>query len=220
MVTPRAIFAATALLLCFQPGFAQAQDDEGAGDSSEVVPVERYDSEDLAARFALQLQQLGDQIDVLKEAIFRCKSRLVLLRERVLGSPIAASRATITHFDDLGGLFDLHQLIFSLDGEVIYSTMDLDGSLSNAEVVEVFDGPLATGPHNLAVEMRLIGNGNVLFPYLEGYHFRVRSSYAFMAETGTNIGLSVIGYQQGDTSLPYEERPSIRYEFEIVDPYF
>ena len=63
----------------------------------------------------------------------------------------------------------------------------------------------------------LVGNGFGLFSYLEGYRFRVRSSYAFTAEDGKVTNLDVIAYEQGGINQPIEERPDIRYEVELTD---
>jgi hypothetical protein len=65
--------------------------------------------------------------------------------------------------------------------------------------------------------MILVGNGFGLFSYLEGYRFRLRSSYAFTAEDGKIARVDIVAYEQGGINQPIEERPSVRYEIEFVD---
>ena len=113
--------------------------------------------------------------------------------------------------------FDLVQVIYSLDGNQIYSATDDDGSLADRQQIELYNGTILPGPHNIAIEMTLVGNGYGLFSYLEGYRFRLRSSYAFTAEDGKITYLDIVAYEQGGINQPIEERPDIRYELEFAD---
>ena len=176
--------------------------DESDGDSPEYV---------------LRLQELEDRVNDLKEQIFRSKSRLVLLRERVLGTRIGGSQAILSHVNDMSATFTLQQVIYSLDGNQLYSGTNDDGELDDRERIQIYDGAILPGPHNVSVEMIFIGNGFGLFSYLEGYRVRVRSSYAFTAEDGKIAQLDIIAYEQGGVNQPIDERADIRYELEFVD---
>jgi hypothetical protein len=171
------------------------------------------------ADYALRLRELEDRVNELKEEIFRSKSRLVLLRERVLQSHIGGSQAVITHVNDMSATFDLVQVVYSLDGTQIYSALDDGGSLADQDRIQIYNGAIVPGPHNVSVEMIFVGNGFGLFSYLEGYRFRLRSSYAFTAEDAKIARLDVIAYERGGVNQPIEERPDIRYELEFVDPF-
>jgi hypothetical protein len=167
--------------------------------------------------YALRLRELEDRVNELKEEIFRSKSRLVLLRERVLQTNLGGSQALITHVNDMSATFDLEQLIYSLDGAQLYSAVDDDGSLAGQARIEIYNGAIVPGPHNISVEMSFVGNGFGLFSYLEGYRFRLRSSYAFTAEDGKLARVDVIAYERGGVNQPIEDRPDIRYEVEFLD---
>lgn len=237
----RLSFFATLLLLLLPAatGLAQPEDEfeeltvEPIGDTTEPETTEELDDSDidedepsaqdwerdrsLSAAFALRLQELEDRINDLKEQIFRSKSRLVLLRERVLRAAIGGSQTVISHVNDMSATFEMRQVIYSLDGNAIFSLTDMDGSLSDQDSIEIYNGAILPGPHNLAVEMIFVGNGYGLFSYLEGWRFRLRSSYAFTAEDGKVAQLQVIAYEQGGVNQPIEERPDIRYELEYLD---
>lgn len=167
--------------------------------------------------YVLRLQELEDRVNDLKEQIFRSKSRLVLLRERVLGTRIGGSQAILSHVNDMSATFSLQQVIYSLDGNQLYSASNDDGELDDRERIEIYNGAILPGPHNVAVEMIFVGNGFGLFSYLEGYRVRVRSSYAFTAEDGKVAELDIVAYEQGGVNQPIEERADIRYELEFVD---
>lgn len=196
---------------------ATEEPDEGAIDEDEPSAQDWERDQSLSAAFALRLQELEDRINDLKEQIFRSKSRLVLLRERVLRAAIGGSQAIINHVNDMSVTFEMRQVIYSLDGNAIFSLTDMDGSLSDEDSIEIYNGAILPGPHNLAVEMIFVGNGYGLFSYLEGWRFRLRSSYAFTAEDGKVAELQVIAYEQGGVNQPIEERPDIRYELEYLD---
>ena len=198
--------------------------DEGAVDASEEVSQEAAASapgpvnrREISAEYVLRLQELEDRVNDLKEQIFRSKSRLVLLRERILGTRIGGSQARIMHVNDMSNTFDLERVIYSLDGNQLYAATSEDDELNEREEIELYNGQIVPGPHNVSVEMVFVGNGFGLFSYLEGYRFRLRSSYAFTAEDGKVANLRVVGYEQGGVNQPIEERPDIRYELEFLD---
>lgn len=189
-----------------------------AGDAERPAPTSSGgDVVEMSPEFHLRLQELEDRVNDLKEEIFRSKSRLVLLRERILRSAIGGSQALIRHVNDMSATFALHQVIYSLDGHQIFASTDEQGDLSDRDSIEIYNGAILPGPHNISVEMVFIGSGFGVFSYVEGYRFRVRSSYAFTAEDGRVANLDVVAYEQGGVNQPIEERPDIRYELEFTD---
>lgn len=175
------------------------------------------DSGGESPEYVLRLQELEDRVNDLKEQIFRSKSRLVLLRERVLGTRIGGSQAILSHVNDMSATFTLQQVIYSLDGNQLYSGTNDDGEFDDRDRIEIYNGAILPGPHNVSVEMIFVGNGFGLFSYLEGYRVRVRSSYAFTAEDGKVAQLDIIAYEQGGVNQAIDERADIRYELEFVD---
>lgn len=193
---------------------AEPEDDEPVRRESAFAPQTGSTE---SPEYQLRLQELEDRVNDLKEQIFRSRSRLVLLRERVLGTRIGGSQAIIKHVNDMSATFTLEQVIYSLDGNQLYSATNDDGELDDRDEMEVYNGTILPGPHNVAVEMIFVGNGYGLFSYLEGYRVRTRSSYAFTAEDGKVAELNIIAFEDGGVNQPIEERASIRYELSFVD---
>lgn len=212
----------------------QAVEDEpaegwGITDGSESTEPEATDTEEQAApprreapaesspEYVLRLQELEDRVNDLKEQIFRSKSRLVLLRERVLGTRLGGSQAVLTHVNDLGSTWRLVRVIYSLDGNQLYSSWDEDGQLDDSDQLELYNGAILPGPHNLAVEIELVGSGFGIFSYLDGYRNVTRSSTAFTAEDGKVANIRIILFEEGGINQPMEDRPAINFDVQFVD---
>jgi hypothetical protein len=169
------------------------------------------------ANYVLRLRELEDQLNDLKEEIFRSKSRLVLLRERVLGTRIGGAQAVLTHVNDMSATFTLERAVYILDGQQLFVADNDDGELDDREEIEIYNGAIVPGTHNVGVELELVGNGFGLFTYLEGYRVRLRSSSVFIAEDGKVVDLRIVAFEQGGINQPMEERPAVRFELELVD---
>lgn len=169
------------------------------------------------ANYVLRLRELEDQLNDLKEEIFRSKSRLVLLRERVLGTRIGGAQAVLTHVNDMSATFTLERAVYILDGQQLFVADNDDGELDDREEIELYNGAIVPGTHNVGVELELVGNGFGLFTYLEGYRVRLRSSSVFIAEDGKVVDLRIVAFEQGGINQPMEERPAVRFELELVD---
>ncbi|MCA9564484.1 MAG: hypothetical protein KC561_13400, partial [Myxococcales bacterium] len=126
---------------------------------------QRREVADRSPGYLLRLQELEDRVNDLKEQIFRSKSRLALLRERVLGTRIGGSQAIITHVNDISSTFTLERVTYSLDGSQLYNATDELDDLDDRDEIELYNGTILPGPHNIAVEMILVGNGYGLFSY-------------------------------------------------------
>jgi hypothetical protein len=164
-----------------------------------------------AGSYAVRLRDLEQQINELKEQIFRSKARLSLLAETVLSHVIAGAKAVLIHRNEMGSSFKLVKAVFTLDGAPIFNKVDEEGNLGDQEERTIFDGSIVPGEHNLSVNLEYRGHGYGIFSYLKGYRFKVRSSHAFTAGEGKTITVKVVGYERGDPTTPLEDRPSIRY---------
>ena len=185
----------------------QTAPDGSSGSSESVVPIgvpgkDRYD---------LKLRELEEKVIGLKERIFRTKTRLLLLKERILNDVVAEAKALIFHVNDMGGSFAPEQVLYHLDGEKIYFQDNTSGSLSTTDPLEIFSGNVMPGNHVLSVEMVYRGD-SVMFPYLKDYLFRLRANYTFYATKGKVTQVASIGYQKGDITYDLTERPSIKFQ--------
>jgi len=166
--------------------------------------------------FNTRVKTLEENVVDLKERIYRSKARLLLLQETVLGGDVTTgARALIVHRNEMGGSFVLESVTYALDGAPIFTQLDLQGELARREQFEVFNGRIVPGQHQLAVRLVYRGNGSGVFSYIEGYKFKVQSSYTFNAEPGKVSTVQVVGYEQGGITTDMKDRPAVRYDIEL-----
>lgn len=161
--------------------------------------------------YSVKLRDLEERINILKEQIFKAKARLSLLAETVLDRKIAGAKAVITHHNEMGSSFKMAKAVFSLDGAPVFNKIDEDGSLSDRETLELFNGNIVPGDHTISVLIEYQGHGFGIFSYLKGYKFRVRSSHTFTASEGRTIHVKIVGYEQGGVTTSLEERPALKF---------
>jgi hypothetical protein len=165
--------------------------------------------------FDTRVKTLEEQVVGLKEQIYRSKARLLLLQESVLGGDVSTgARAVVVHKNEMGGSFLLESVAYALDGAPIYTQVDTEGGLDKRLEFEVFNGRIVPGQHQIAVRMVYRGNYRV-FSYLEGYKFKVQSSYTFNAEPGKLSTVRVVGFEQGDITTDMKDRPAVRYDIDV-----
>ncbi len=163
----------------------------------------------------IRMRGLEERVNNLKEKIFRSKARLMLLRETVLNGAIAGAKAVIVHRNEMGAAFVLESVSYALDGAPIFNKADNEGDLNDELEIELFNGSIVPGNHNLSVNMTYRGSGFGVFSYLSGYTFRIKSSYAFTAEEGKITTVKVVGYEKGGITTDLQDRPAVRYDVEV-----
>lgn len=162
-----------------------------------------------------KLRELEEKVVDLKEKVFRSKTRLMLLKERLLNDVIAEARVVIVHENEMGPSFSPIQVLYHLDGERIYYQDDSSRVLTEKDSIPIFDQNLSPGNHVLTVEMVYRGDSKV-FSYLKDYDFKLRASYTFFATKGKVTTVRAIGYQKGDITWDLRERPSITFDVKQV----
>jgi len=206
---------AVALLFSFQ---AQAQEPtvepEGAsltspdtGASAAAQPEPDVSS---GKKFDAPLREMEERIVGLKENIYATKTRLVLLKERILSNVVSEAWAIIVHQNDMGSAFSLDQVMYYMDGKKKFFMKNKDGILDNQKNIEIFSGSVVPGNHNITVEMVYTGTGSV-FTYLKGYKFKITSKYSFYASQGRIVKIESVGYEKGDFTYSLEDRPAIKF---------
>ena len=206
-----ACLAATSLLLAPQAWAQQAPTAAPQAEAPAVPPAPSVDDAD----YSVKLRSLEERVNDLKERVFRSKARLILLRETVLNGAISGAKAVIQHRNEMGSSFTLEQASYSLDGSPLFNKTDTQGGLDDQEQIELFNGAIVPGNHNLSVFLLYRGNGYGLFSYLKGYTFRIRSSHAFTAEEGKITTVKVVAYEKGGFTTDLKDRPSVRYDVEV-----
>jgi hypothetical protein len=164
----------------------------------------------------LKIKGLEEQVNDLKEKIFRTKSRLLLLQESVLGGDISSSaKAVIYANNEMGSSFVLESATYTLDGAPIFNKIDNGGDLADKPSFEIFNGLIVPGNHQISVRLAYRGHGFGLFTYLEGYKFKVQSSYTFNAEPGRLTVVKVVGFEKGGITTELKDKPAVRYDVEV-----
>jgi hypothetical protein len=158
-----------------------------------------------------KIRQLRERVEDLKAKVFDAKSRLAMLRERILYDLVADARVIIVHRNDVSSFFVLDEALYFFDDQQVFYQRNRDGSLESQKKITIFEGPVKPGSHVVSVELLYRGNGKV-FKYLEGYKFRVKSSFNFYASKGYRTEVTVVGFEKGGLTTPMEERPSVKFE--------
>lgn len=197
------LLAASLLAAFFSPaGFAQ---EAPAASSTPGTAV--YDP---------KLGTMEEQVNGLKEQVFRSKATLQLLKELVVQGANGGSRSSITHFNELSNSYRLESVAYYLDGQSIYARFDPSGGLHDAPELKVYEGSLPPGEHQLTVNMVLRGHGFGVFNYVEGYTFTVQSNYTFVAAEGETANLMVTVNEKKRGS--FTEKPQVEYELQKIRP--
>ncbi len=167
--------------------------------------------------YTMRVKELETKIDDLKEKVFQSKTRIVLLRETLLSGNLAGARASIVHRSELGSAFKLRQATYSLDGTKVFGQVDNNGSLSDKNVFEVYNGGISPGNHTLSVSLRYQGSGYGLFSYFDGYEFDIKSSCPFEAKEGRVVQVRATPFEAGDATTSKEQRPNFKCEVKYFD---
>ena len=92
----------------------------------------------------------------------------------------------------------------------------MNGDLDKREEFEIFNGRIVPGQHQIAVRLVYRGHGYGIFSYLEGYKFKVQSSYTFNAEGAKVTTVKIVGYERGGLTSDLKDRPAVRYDVEVA----
>lgn len=211
------------LLVAAAPTWAQAPGPEGgaeptaapaAGPEGEAAPTmpgaDMMPPPTADEQYDLKIRELEERVVNLKEKIFRTKTRLLLLKERILNDVIAEAKLVVLHANDMGDSFRPVQVYYRLDGEDLKLLDNATGLLDTSEPIEIMNGNVAPGNHNLTVEMVYRGDSGV-FTYLKDYLFKLRANYTFYATKGKVTTVRSIGFLKGDITYDLTDRPSIKF---------
>lgn len=169
-------------------------------------------AEDQQADFNQELLTVEQQVDDLKERVFRAKATLQLLKEIVISGASSGSRATIWHVNRLGSAYKLESITYLLDGQTTFSRNDPSGGLSDSKEIKISEGAVAPGNHNLSVDFRIRPTGFGVFSYAKNYEVNVRSNYAFAVEVGKSCTVRTTLTDRGGLANSFEERAKASFE--------
>lgn len=183
---------------------------------TEVPAAEPAPAAEVDVDFDGRMGTMEEQVNTLKEQVFRSKATLQLLREIVIQGGSTGARSTVYHINDLGPGYTVESVAYYLDGQSIFAKQDPTGSLDNATELKIWDGAIPPGSHTLSVNMVLKGNGYGVFNYVDGYTFKVSSNYAFVADEGQQTAVRVTVDEKKGPWVRYDERPTVDYELQTI----
>lgn len=187
------------------PNLASAQ--EGGTKEEPLVGAS-----ETTAEFNRELLTVEQQVDSLKERVFRSKATLQLLKEIVIEGSSSGARATVWHVNKLSGAFRLESIQYLLDGQSKFSKADPSGSLDQTREFKIHDGAVPPGNHNLSVDLKIRPTGAGVFTYARDYEINVRSNYAFAAELGKTCTVRAVVSDRGGVVNSFEERAKVDFE--------
>lgn len=197
------------------PGKEEAK--QPSMDTKRIEGVQFEEGNQPDDAYDMRIRELETKVDDLKEKVFQSKSRVVLLKETVLSGNLSGSRAIISHENVLGSGFNMRRALYSLDGSRIFNESDESGSLSERDQIELYNGSITPGNHNLSVLLEFQGSGYGVFSYMEGYKFKLKDSCQFKAPEGKNTLVRVRIVDRGGALASIEERPAIECIVSTVD---
>ena len=151
------------------------------------------------------------------EKIFQSKAKLLQLQEVVLKGSISGAKAILIHKNEMGRAFRLNRAQYALDGTPIFNRFDMgEGDLDSQKEIEIFSGSIAPGTHQISVYLEYRGHGYGVISYLNGYRFKIKSSYTFTAEEGKATTVEIVGYEKGGITTQLADRPAVRYDIETT----
>lgn len=190
-----------------------------ADTSSPAAQAPKADAQGAAApqssdaAFDVRVKTLEEQVNDIKEKIFRTKARLLLLQETVVGGDlISGARAVIVHKNEMGSNFVLTSAAYALDGSPIFTKVDVNGDLASKKQIEIFNGRIVPGTHQITVKLQYQGHGFGPIDYLNGYSFKLTSSYTFNAAGGKSTTVDAIGYEKGGPFAELKDKPAVKFE--------
>lgn len=185
--------------------------EEAMKESMETDKLQGVASDDGAGgqAYDLRVKELETRIDDLKDKVFRSKSRIVLLKETLLGNKLGGSGAIVSLQNNMGNRFELVRLAFVIDGKSTERRANRDGSLSGKESIEFYNGAMGPGPHELLVQLEYKGKSSV-FSYFNNYTFTLQQRCKFSVDEGMQTTVDLVAFQGGNITTPVDERPEIR----------
>jgi hypothetical protein len=179
-----------------------------AADSSLLTAEEFYDA---------RTRAITERIDDLNARIGRARQRLALMQDAVLHG-VSASRARITHRNEMGASFQLREVHYFLDGAPLREEIDETGeTLAKKDEFDLFDGAIVPGEHQLTVNLVYQGAGYGVFSYLNDQQVRIRSTHSFTAQPQKETLVKVVVFESGAANAQARDRATIRYDTGVRD---
>jgi len=163
-----------------------------------------------AAAMDRELRTVEEDVAHLKERVFRSKATLEMLKELVIEGVGIGSRVSIWHVNNFGGAYSIEAAQYWFDGKSVFTKTEADENLDALTEVEVYQGSVNPGKHQLQVSLALKGKGYKVFSYLESYQFRLQSQYEFLVDEGKTATVRVMARSRSGLRS-FTDRPTIEF---------
>jgi hypothetical protein len=183
-----------------------------------IVPVLTHSQsgqpDDRAKEIALEkkIKDVANSVSELKEKVYQSKARIKLLEETLLLGKINGSKSIIKFKNNTGGLFQISDGEYYLNGKLIYK---LNSAKGDPGSVVVFDGETPPGNNKITIKLTFTGADSgvmKLFSYFKDYKFNLESDYEFPVTYGNTTIVNIESIDQGAVKNTLEDRISVRYK--------
>ena len=163
-----------------------------------------------------ELRTVEQNVNVLKERVFRSKARLLLLEEKVIRGVVAGAKARLIHVNRLGGSYRIESISYYFDGTPIFEKVDSTAEFHRKKELKIFEGNIPPGSHTITANIVVKGNGSGAFSYLDDYSFKGQESYSFIAEDNKTAIIRMVLKKKGGPLGGFEEGPEMSFEQEDI----
>lgn len=169
---------------------------------------------DDAAALDKELLSVEEDVDALKERVFRSKATLQLLKEIVMEGAGTGGHLTVWHNDKLSSAFKIESMQYVVDGQSKYAKADPSGALDETRELKIDDSAITPGTHTLNVDIKVRPTGYGVFSYVKNYQIDVSSNYGFTVEPGRTCTLKALVVEKGGAANSFEDRVTVEYEYQ------
>lgn len=148
---------------------------------------------------SMNSERLSEDIQSLKEKVFKTKAQVHELRDNVLRGSALGSKAYIEFKNNAEGLFTLESVEFWLDGEPIYKVAQASQK-EGETTLSVFDDALASGAHEIKVKAVYKGSRKKIFSafeYFKGQKVELEKTEKFFVDFGKTTVVNVATLDKG-----------------------
>ncbi len=186
-------------------------------ENKELLPKNKKTVSELTEQeFEIKLKGLETDVNILKEKIFRSKARLSTLQETLIsGKSIQSAKLIIKHVNKFSH-FNVKSIMYYLDGEQLWTFVDIDGNLTKLKEKILYDKVVVPGIHMLSVVVKLEISELGLFNYAKGYQFQIKANRSFHIQEGTVATISVELKEKGGYFNNITDKPDIVFKAGIA----
>lgn len=157
------------------------------------------------------MSDLEQDVNALKEDVFRSKAQLRELEEASLRGKVSGSKGSIDFDNQAQGIFALVSGEFYVDDRLVYKVVA--DPKKSVEKLRIFDDALLPGEHTLRIKLQYKGSDKALaqpFKYFQDYKFDLESTEKLPVEYGKTTVARVSVVDKGYFKADIKERLSLQ----------